>query len=335
MTTYSDFPATGPHTRRTESDAPEITVADILRILSAHRRLLVALPLAMAVVFAVWSMSQPRTYTATAAFAAHGGGGSAPGLSGIAAQLGIGVASASSETPAYYAEVITSSAVLGPIADSSVTLDNRRATLPQILGVDETDPERRRGLTAEALRRMIVVRPSRETGIIRVGVTGRDPQVAALIAGHLLAQVNEFNLKQRQTQATKEREFAQRQLASARGESNAAQQQLAAFLQRNRQYENSPSLVVEYERLQRAVSEKQGVVGNLLQAFDQARLEEVRNVPRIVVLEPAASPLRGNSRGTVKKAAAGFVLGMVIAIGIAFIQQYRRATALAESLPRR
>jgi capsular polysaccharide biosynthesis protein len=333
MAIYTEPPAAREAYPSAMTSAPaEMTLADVLRIVSQHRRLFLFLPLGLAISFGAWSMLQARTYTASAAFAAHGA--NAPvGVSGIAAQLGIGIPTSSGEGPAYYAEVAKSSAVLRPIADSSIKVGARAVPMPAVFGVEEADSARRRALTAEALRAAIDVQTARETGIVRVLVTAEDPETAAQIAGYILAQVNDFNMAQRQAQAARERQFAERQLMSARAEVNAAEGRLASFYVRNRQWQNSPALTVEHDRLRRAIDERQEVATTLTQTFDQARLEEVRNVPRISVLEPASAPLRGNPRGTPKKAAAGLLLGLILAAVIVFGREYLRANALLRERP--
>jgi uncharacterized protein involved in exopolysaccharide biosynthesis len=328
MATYTSPPThsadTPAHLQWTSND---VTVADILRLLAQNRWLLIALPLTLGLIAGVWSFTRPRTYTATAAFAAQSGG-TPFAATGLAAQLGLGIGSPGGEGPAYYAEVIKSSAVLRAVADSSIQTAAGVATVAAVMGVTESDVERRRSLTAESLRGMIRTSPSRETGIVRVDVTAADPNAAAQLGAHLLAELIEFNLTQRQTQAARERAFAGRQLSEARAQVRAAEGLLADFLVRNRQYQSSPQLAVEYERLQRTINERQQVASSLMQAYDQARLEEVRNIPRIAVLEPPLPPLRGNSRGTPKKALAGMLAGLVLAIGFVLGREYFRAAQL-------
>src|SRR3712207_7894583 len=49
--------------------------------------------------------------------------------------------------------------------------------------------------------------------------------------------------------------------------------------QRNRDYRNSPELTFQQERLSREVSRVQQLYGRLSEAYEQAKIEEVRDTP--------------------------------------------------------
>ena len=76
-----------------------------------------------------------------------------------------------------------------------------------------------------------------------------------------------------------------------------AEDSLKAFMFENRQFSNSPQLVFEEDRLQRQVSMRQDLVSAIAQAYEQARIEEVRNLPVITVIDHPEPPALADPRG--------------------------------------
>jgi uncharacterized protein involved in exopolysaccharide biosynthesis len=92
-------------------------------------------------------------------------------------------------------------------------------------------------------------------------------------------------------------------------------------MQRNRDYRNSPELSFQQDRLSRAVSMEQQVYNSLAEAYEQAKLEEVRDTPVLTVVEAPMPPVRPDSRGVIKKGLAGLLVGGVIGVLMAFLRE--------------
>jgi uncharacterized protein involved in exopolysaccharide biosynthesis len=144
------------------------------------------------------------------------------------------------------------------------------------------------------------------------------------VAGRVVALINEFNLERRQSQAAAEREFTFRRLEEVRGDLRQAENRFEAFLERNRGFD-SPSLLFEQDRLRRAVSLQQQLFTTLAQAYEQAKIDEVRDTPVITVIEAPETPIRPEPRGTVRKvvlaALGGTLLGLALAFGLDFTRR--------------
>jgi uncharacterized protein involved in exopolysaccharide biosynthesis len=63
------------------------------------------------------------------------------------------------------------------------------------------------------------------------------------------------------------------------------------------------------------------VVMTLQQSAEQAKIEEVRDTPTITLVETSSLPVRPDSRGTVKFALGGAVVGILLGIAIAFVRE--------------
>jgi uncharacterized protein involved in exopolysaccharide biosynthesis len=167
----------------------------------------------------------------------------------------------------------------------------------------------------------------------------------------LIMLLNEFNLQQRQSRALVERRFVESRRAEAEATLREAEASLRQFLERNRTYQSSPELRFEAGRLESAVELQRDVYTALNQAYEQARIEEVRNSPVVTVVqqpEGTAVPARALKVKLVLGAVAGFLLGLTLSFGRELVlrqrQQYpadfarlaelRRST-LRRLLPRR
>jgi uncharacterized protein involved in exopolysaccharide biosynthesis len=130
--------------------------------------------------------------------------------------------------------------------------------------------------------------------------------------------MQQFNLETRRSQAQAERVFLETRVGAARDELTQAEGKLQAFLQQNRQFENSPELQFEFDRLQRDVSMRQEVYTGLVQAFEEAKIREVRDTPVVTVIEHPVLPAQREPRGTFLKGLLGLILGGMLGLGIVF-----------------
>jgi len=153
---------------------------------------------------------------------------------------------------------------------------------------------------------------NKTTGVVQFSVETRWPSVSLGIVSALVAGVNEFNQRTRQSQAAAERRFLEGRLAGASDDLRMAEDRQEAFLRGNRQLTNSPQLTFENERLGRSVALQQQVVTSLTQAYEDARMREVRDTPVITVIEPPSVAAMPDPRGRLKSVALGFLLGLFV-----------------------
>jgi uncharacterized protein involved in exopolysaccharide biosynthesis len=154
--------------------------------------------------------------------------------------------------------------------------------------------------------------------VITLSVTTGNPQLSLQIAQNVLDQVNIYNLSNRQQTAAAERAFAERQVLEKRQELRQAETELENFLETNRLYRQSPQLALEYNRLQREVDRRNLVYSSLLSAYETARIEEVKDLPVITIIEQPELAIEANRRGGAKKTLIGLVIGFILACLIAF-----------------
>jgi uncharacterized protein involved in exopolysaccharide biosynthesis len=292
------------------------------------RTAVIALAIAAAVVLLL-----PRTWTSAGSFRPQQRQNAAAGLSGLAAQFGLSVPNLdNSQSPAFYADLLRSRTILGHVVDTQYTVREngaeRRASLMDLLEIDDQlAPGVRRQITIEKLGDLLRVEMAPRTGIVTFAVSTKRPELSEQIAQRMLAEVNRFNLESRQSQASAERRFTEGRLAAVRQELREAENRLEAFLRQNRQFRSSPDLTLQQERLRQDMSLHQDVYTTLAQAYEQAKIEEVRDTPVITVVEQPELAVRPDPRGLLKKGILAFLLGGALGVLFAFAREAMSRTS--------
>lgn len=284
-----------------------------------HARLILAMGAVAAVTAGMLSMMRARTWTSMASFTPQTSTPDRAGVASLAASFGISVSgNTTAESPQFYSDVLNSNEILRRVAVKSYRVAGGSMPLPQILKTDQPDTNRQLFETVKELREMVNVTTNLRTGIVTLTVTSKSPELSQQLADSLTATVNAFNLESRQSRAGSEREFTEAQLAKYQRDLGEAETEYEAFLRGNRQISLSPSLQLESDRLQRRIAMLQSLVTSLTQAYEQARIDEVRRTPAIRMIERPRIPAEPNARGTIRIALlagiAGTLLGLLVAV---------------------
>lgn len=315
--------------------AGELDVFRVANTFIRHRWMFVGLPLVFGALAAGYALLQPRQYSASASFVPNAPSATAGGgLAGLALQLGMNFNTAApGQTPTFYRDLLTSRDILRSVIAAEYVVPGAeggtvRGDLVRAFGYA---PEGRQAPDKAALdhamrtlRGSLSAGASFETGIVSVRVVSGSPQLSEQILSRLIRLTQDFDLTKRRTMATARREFAERQLRTAEDRMRAAEQRLESFVAQNRLFYSSPLQLVEHSKLAQELSFRQQVYGGLLQAFEQARLDEVRDTPVITVLEVPEGSAQPEARGTVLRAVLGMALGFVIALMVAAIREMAR-----------
>ncbi len=291
---------------------------------------MLALPLLLAVGVAVYSLNVRPTYTATTTFAPEEASsvslpGNLAGLAGLAGQFGLmpGASGISSDflVGVLRSRQLLTSTLMSEFADPR-TSHATNAPLIEILEIRSPDEAGRSTAAVRRISALTTPTIDRRTGIVVLAVEMPDARLAADVANRMVELLNQFNLEQRQSRSREQRRFAEERLASAGAELRAAETALQQFLVGNRQYEGSPLLTFEHDRLAREVQIKQSVYQGVVQAFEDARIAEVRDTPVLTTIDRAVAPfLRTWPRRRVMVILAGLAgvgLAAILAYGLEF-----------------
>jgi len=312
-----------------------LTLVRLINVLLRRRvTLAAAVLLTMSATIAV-TLLTPRSYSASASFVPQGRSQTLSELVGITVQNGLAVpGTRPSQSSAFYADLLRSRELLYEVVQTRYAFTGSRGplwsadpvamegTLVDLFEMERGDSARNAAETVDRLRDRMATRTNRETGVVTFSVTTPWPALAYQVAQRLLALVSAFDIDRRQSQAAEERRFIEGRLAEAGNEVRANEDSLARFLERNRDFANSPQLMFERDRLQREVTRRHQVLTELSAAYERARIEEVRNTVVLTIVDSPRVPPRPDSRHLVLKILFSFVAGLVIGLGAALWREF-------------
>ncbi len=295
----------------------------LFNVLLRYRVMIILLTLVFGFFMGFRSVTSGKSFTAEAQFMPKGASGQG-GLGAIAARFGVNFGgNDASQSPQLYTDLLETKSLLWPVAQKEyrITTDSgvRTGNLIQIFRIRNPRPIVVKVKVIERLQGAIKATMMPKTGVINVAVTTYNPELSLQIAQNLLDQVNIYNLTNRQEQAASERAFIEKELGERGAELRASEADLESFLERNRQYRTSPELMLEYGRIQRDVDRRNATYSGLLNARESARIEEVRDLPVINVIEDPEMPIGPNPRGGVKKTLLGMIIGFMLGCILAFV----------------
>jgi uncharacterized protein involved in exopolysaccharide biosynthesis len=301
----------------------EFSVISLINTVLRHRWLILIIALAFAGYQVYKTKRMPLVYSVEAQFMPKGSRGQSQ-LQGLAQQFGIPVSSGdAAQSPAFYVDLLESRPLLAAVAEQQYRIRTktgiRAGNLAELYGIRNANPVMVRTNVVNRLKNQVNENVSARTGVITVSVWSGFPELSVQITRNLLDQVNQFNLNRRQEQASAERAFIEKRLADAQSQLSQAENNLQVFLTENRDFRSSPTLTLEFDRLNRAVSSRQSLYNGLATSYEQAKIEEVRDLPVITVLEPPEMPISADPRGGKRKAILGLLIGLIVGIVIAFV----------------
>ncbi len=318
-------PQGGPREIYVPGEMPkEISAVSFVNVLLRHRTMILIVTLLFGFYAGYKSISSAKRYTAHASFMPKGARGSGQ-FGGIAAQFGINLSGGDAmNSPQLYTDLMETRTILWPVAQKTYRVVRRdsgavEGDIVKIYNIRGA-PNVREVRAVNALRGAVHSTVIAKTGVIEMSVSTGFPELSLQLATNVLDQLNEYNVSNRQQSASAEREFVDKQVLEKGMQLRQAESELERFLEGNRQYRSSPQLTLEYGRLQRIVDMRNTLYTRMLEAAENARIEEVRNLPVISIIEAPQLPIQPDARGGVRRTAVGLLTGFVLAVLFSFVR---------------
>lgn len=295
-----------------------------LSILLRNRRVIAICGLVGLVAFGAFAMSEANLYIASGAFAARPSR-SAGQVSEAATHIGLslGVVDVAQST-LFYGELARSNSVLIPVAQRTYTVKTEKGTrsgpLAEFVGVKSSSPTAAAIIAANKLVDNVAVLTSGRSGVVTLLVTAEDPQIAQQITANILKELDSYSSSMKKQSAVAERKFVELLVTEARQKLSDAENRLASYRQQNRDL-SSPSLRIRDDQLVRDADLAQQEYAGLESSYQQARIEEVRNLSAIRIVDYPDVPVQPQRREAARKTLIGFVTGIFAGIVIAFLRQ--------------
>ncbi|MGH7618425.1 MAG: hypothetical protein ACREPM_14485 [Gemmatimonadaceae bacterium] len=250
----------------------------------------------------------PREYQSEAAFMPQAQSTNAA-FGGIAAQLGVAVPSSDpTQSPHFYVDLLRSPEFLRNLGGKYPSHGDS-IRLETMLGITSSDSVERANDLGRELMYHITALVSPRTGVVTVDLNLRDAVTARAVLGSALNRLDEFNIDVRRSRAQSERKFTETRVKELEGELRAAEDRLEQFLQANRLIQ-TPDLAFQRDRLTRDITLRQQVYASMVQAFEQAKIDEVRDTPVLTRLSGPTLTRRPTGPGPARSAAYGLLLGI-------------------------
>lgn len=315
-------------------DLAEVSPLRVLTNMLRRRWLIAKVTLATVVLaMGLWILvAPPRQFEAQSVFQPQNAQSETQQTTGLARQLQdlLGVGSGTSMD--FYAQVLSSRALLQQAAEANYLVSGPdstplfRGTLVDLYGKEGESRESRLKGTVDQLTQDVSVSVDTRSGLMRLATRAPWPELAVALNDTLLGMLHAFDVQRRQAQMGAERAFIEGRMADVRRELDDREARLEAFLQQNRKYQDSPTLTFEVERLQDAVQLRRQLYRSLAESREQARIAEVRNTPVITMIDPAQNNVRtvGGVTAISVVGLAALFLGLVLGLFVAFLSEYFR-----------
>lgn len=320
--TYADLP-----------DNEDVTLITLGAFLLRQRKLIVQSSLALFVLLVAAKSFGDRLYTSSASFSPKASVQSTA-LAGVAAQLGVATPGTdAAQSPAFYADLLKSRSVMTAVLQHQYSYSDdgeaKVGRLIELLRVSGSTEGLKLKNAITKLTALTKVDLKVRTGVVTLTVRLPNPELSKLVVEQFLAEVNRYNLEQRQSLAGAERRFTDGRITQLKGELREAEDRLEGFLRQNRDYRNSPELTFQRDRLARAVELRQAVYTTVAQANEKARIDEARDTPAITPIDLPNLPARPDGRGRVLWGLIGLAMGAALGCLLGFLRESfdRRRTA--------
>ena len=174
----------------------------------------------------------------------------------------------------------------------------------------------------ESFIKMVNVKEDVKTGIVSISIEASEPQLAAKIVEVL---INELDLHQKSfntEQSVKKRIFIEERIKDVQIDLANSEESLKDFRIKNRKYTDSPSLLLEFERILREVEVQKQLYITLKQEFEMAQIKEVEESDIFHVLDKPNIPLNPIKPRIKLAVVLMAFLGVALGVIISFISNW-------------
>lgn len=244
----------------------------------------------------VYCLIIPNQYTSVATILPSGGNDQLSELKDLAggslAELGLGsLMQASENSSAIYPKILSSRLISEQILDQIFVFTHKGEAKSMTL-FDYTEAENKDKALLK-LDEIVGIDLDRRTGFITLSATTTYQELSAKVVHSYLDHLENYNLNYRQSKAQESERFIASRLYEARKDLGNAESELETFRKKNLNYMTSqdPALQKELSRIQREVTVKEAIFLTLTKKHEIAKLESVKDVPIVQVLDQGSVPI--------------------------------------------
>jgi len=162
------------------------------------------------------------------------------------------------------------------------------------------------------VRSLIEVTVDPRTNLLTITVEMPERQFAIDVLNAIVAQTDDFMRHKQSTSASEQARWIAARIDSVENELGGAEDRLKTFRERNRLISDSPDLALQLERLGRDVQVKSVVYLELKKQYELAKIDEVKSVSIVNVLDPGTAPVKKERPRRMLNIALGFLGAMAL-----------------------
>jgi uncharacterized protein involved in exopolysaccharide biosynthesis len=147
------------------------------------------------------------------------------------------------------------------------------------------------GIYKDLINNRIEANVDRFTKILTIKVTMPESSLSSEVANKIVNSLDYYIRTKRKSYATEQRIYIDRRIAQIQDSLTKAEDKLKVFKEQNRITVQSPSLLLEQERLTSNVQIFQSVFMELTKQLELARIDEIKDTPVINVKEYTREPI--------------------------------------------
>ncbi len=273
-----------------------------------------------------YSLILPETFISTAVLLPESDKSkmaSLGGLSDLASLAGVNVGGEGSLVK-LYPTIIKSEAVLKDVIYHQYQTKkySQPVNLIEYWKIEAKTREMEYEAALKSLRTGLDIQMDNKTNVITLTIETNEAQLSADILNTVIAGLDKFIREKKTTNATKQREFVEGRLADVKHDLEKSEDQLKTFRETNRQVgPSSPSLLLQQERLIRDVQINVALFTELRKQQEIVKIEEVKNLPIINVMDPARPAARKDKPKRAIIVLTSFFLSAIAGLGYVFVRQ--------------
>ena len=285
-----------------------------LRPVWSHRKRIVLWSFIAAAVTLGVNLLLPNYYRATATLLPETEKSKLSALGQFAdiAQLA-GVNVPGSEIARLYPTIVNSETVLRPVIERGYRTERYAdsVNLVQYFDYNEGSAEKDMAAALKKLRGLLTPSFDNKTSVVNLTLDMREPGLSADVLNAIIVELDSFMRSKRVTSASEQVRWIDVRMRQVQQELRSAEETLKDFRERNRRVADSPDLLLQQSRLMRNVEVSSTVFVELKKQFELAKLEEIKNITIVNVLDPARPPVKKDTPHRATNTAVMFLVALV------------------------
>ncbi len=290
---------------------PPISARDILLPVWTNRKRILLVAAVVGAVTLGINFVLPKTYKSTATLLPDTDRNRLSSLSqfaGLASLAGVNVSGG--DVPRLYPAILTSQTVLQDVVEKRYRAEGfpDSVDLIKVFDLRESNPAENLEKAIKQLQESMTVNLDPKTSIVTLSVEMEGPQLAADVLNALIGELDTFLRTKKITSASEQRKWIEARLQQVEGELRNAEDALKNFREKNRRVTDSPTLLLQQERLARNVQVESTIFVELKKQFELAKIEEIKNISVVNVLDEGRAPVKKERPHRATNAAIFFLL---------------------------